>query len=165
MILLFWMLGTFVFSGLVIGIVRRNKGDDTIIQIGGWMFYGLIATFIAFQIVQAIDREYIGDDTEHYLYIYSLKNKSDVYGNFFLGSGTVSETEYYYFYYKSNYGYERHKLSTNDVSIVENDNTRPRIVERIRTYKGKYFKWEDKSTEKYIMYVPTGTIIRQFRTY
>lgn len=171
MILLAWIVGICMSIGLVIGIIRRNNRMDMwgenapVEQIFGWLFYGAVMTFIVFNSIKFSDREYTGDKTEHYMYIYSLKNKSDVAGSFFIGSGSISETEYYYFYYKSKYGFERHKLETHNVSIDETDDSRPRLVERIRTYKGKHFKWYDMSTNKYIMYVPKGTIIRQFRVY
>jgi len=153
-----------IVIGIIIGIVRKDHTDDSSEQISGWGLYGLILGALLSWGVWGFDSTYVHDTTEHYLYVYSLRNQEKTSGDFFLGSGTVEQTEYYYYYYKSNYGYERGKLPTSNVSIVET-NKRPEIVERCKVYKGKFFKWNNTSIDRYIMYVPKGTVIKQFRAY
>lgn len=160
-----WIFGILLSFGLLIGIIRRNKRyRDLSEQVVGWTIYGFILAVILMITITKIDREYQGESWDHYLYIYSLKNKSDIDGDFALGFGTIETVEYYYFYYKSEYGYERDKLPTNEVSIIESTK-RPEIKEVFSTYKGKHLKWGKQSKDKYIMYVPRGTVIKRFFVY
>ena len=96
-----------------------------------------------------------------YQEIVSIRQDSQVIGNFFLGSGSIDSIEYYYFYFKSGDGYELGKQPIKNTVIIERNNVSPHI-ERIKD------NWFSSSaiTEIYgksaKIYVPEGTILMNF---
>ena len=96
-----------------------------------------------------------------YQEIVSIRQDSQVIGNFFLGSGSIDSIGYYYFYFKSGDGYELGKQPIKNTVIIERNNVSPHI-ERIKD------NWFSSSaiTEIYgksaKIYVPEGTILMNF---
>lgn len=87
--------------------------------------------------------------------IYSLDSGTSVEGNFVLGSGSIESHITYYFYIKTERGFELQKITTEEMAIylVETNQKKPSIVE----------KKEKDSFEKYrVIYVPEGTIVKSF---
>jgi|TARA_R110000850_G_C9969713_1_gene465092 hypothetical protein len=106
------------------------------------------------------------DVEEHDWYIHSLGNDKYMKGDFFLGSGTIEDTDYYFFYVRTQKGMSRIKRRVNDCYIIETDSRRPEIVGLRTVYddEDKFFKvWFDDSILEYKIYVPKGTIIRDFK--
>lgn len=131
-------------------------------------------------------QQYIQDDTLHYceyrhphrvrlLYIssenmiVSLFQDREIEGSFstgfFIGSGHIGETEYYYIMKEVSEGvYTRGQVETLSTHIVESDLISPRVV-RLKykrlNRKGKYEFMGNEYT-RYLIIVPHETIIRQF---
>jgi len=116
--------------------------------------------------------------------IVSLKNDGAIYGDFFLGCGTINETEYYYYFKQNSNGrLEREQIVTWRVEIEETNTKKPCIaipylVQYVRKSEYKHPKlWfintEDETkvcsgetySRKRILYVPKGTIITNFKLY
>lgn len=165
------LLVTPFILGIVVGILRKEKSSEGVTaQIFGWMFYFGFFSIIFGALVFHIDANKSSVEYTHYLYIHSLKNKSEVSGDFFLGSGSIENKEYYYFYYKSSLGFKRDKVLVSETSIVETDDKNPEIVRGEQCYdQNTLIKWQCGEVEsqryKYIMYVPKGTIIKEFNVY
>lgn len=103
--------------------------------------------------------------SSHHCYIYSLGDKSNVEGSFFLGSGSVKEKEYYVFYSKDNIGYKYSKLETSSCRIQETDE-RPELIRNKSEFVDSNMNlWGiPKSPEAaWILKVPKGTIIRNYK--
>jgi hypothetical protein len=101
-------------------------------------------------------------------YIASIKNSDEIRGNFTLGCGTIKETEYYYYFYKTlNGGYARGKKNVGTTVIVEDDSKQPHIEVLTTSYESKsgWFKYNDQSEEEYKIIVPKGTIVSRFELY
>lgn len=165
-LVLLWVIGICILTGFTIGIIRRNEGDSQSDQFIGWGFYGVLLAIVLGISIPFISAEKIGTQEHHYMYVYSLKNQNDTEGSFFLGSGNIDQIEYYYYFYRGKYGYDRGKLPINNVSIVETDTRKPELTQVYNIYDTtNLLLWAPNPTEQYILYVPKNTIIRQFKAY
>ena len=116
--------------------------------------------------------------------IYYLQGNSEFSGSFFLGSGTISSSEYYYFYQDhGNSGAKvREEVPTRDTPIFEDNSREPvvrthmRVIDDVNTFwampqyllldREDYIGWTKGRRGKILGYeltVPEGTIIQEFR--
>lgn len=84
--------------------------------------------------------------------ILSIKQDNGVYGHFALGSGTVQDVQYYFYYYNTDKGIKLGKVKSDESYIIETDEYEPSV------YKIKE-KWEDAY---FNIYVPYDTVVREF---
>lgn len=101
--------------------------------------------------------------SEHYLYIYSIEDNSNVSGSFVLGSGSVNEKPVYTFYYKAKHGYKIGTVSA-DISYIKEIKglKTPEIIDECDVpIDGSFWKGF-KFNDRYIIMVPEGTIIKRF---
>jgi hypothetical protein len=123
--------------------------------------------FIIFFNIRFLDSK----TTESYkplCYIASIKNNNETSGNFTLGCGTIKETEYYHYFYKTlNGGYARGKKNVNRTVIIESDTQRPHVEVLTTSYKSKsgWFKYHDETQNDFKIVVPKGTIVTKFQLY
>lgn len=101
------------------------------------------------------------------LYIYSIKNQSAISGSFFLGSGNISSTEYYYTFYQDSDGaFRRWQIPAHDARIFMDTDNRPYISYQTIVYKPN--KWialfgpSSKIETLKDIHVPQNTIIQKF---
>jgi len=116
--------------------------------------------------------------------IASLRNDNQLHGEFFLGCGTISEYEYYFFFKENKNGrLEREKISVNCVEIEETDLKSPCLAvpykvrylnkSKMKNYRLWFINKENEEKvndyhdfhQKRILYVPKGTIITNFKLY
>lgn len=102
--------------------------------------FGLIALSfflgIIFSVGNAFDYEFSNEPTlKETTEITSLDDKYSIKGNFFLGSGTVSSVEYYYFIKDTDKGKITDKIPQKEAYITEDNSQKPRIEEY--AYKGE----------------------------
>jgi len=128
----------------------------------------IMTSLLLIVVIQTID----GKSTESYkptINIASLKNDGVVSGNFTLGCGSIKETEYYFYFYKTiNGGYARGKKPVNETIIVEDDSQRPHIEVLRVSYtsrSGLVKKYHDSEENDYKIIVPKGTILNKFQLY
>jgi hypothetical protein len=96
--------------------------------------------------------------------IVSLNNQSTLSGSFILGSGTISNREYYFMFAKnSEGGFYRYTVPSNRSTIFEIDGSDSR-VETFSPVMGDTLKWFafPIGPSNYNIYVPKGTVIQQF---
>lgn len=99
-------------------------------------------------------RVYKRDSFRNYITeIISLERDSEVSGSFFLGSGTVKEEQYYYFYVPTNRGYKLDSKRCKETYIVEDDTITPCLYSCKEA--GSY-------SEYYQLYVPTNTVVKEY---
>lgn len=130
----------------------------------------MISVFVA--IIVLFNLRFLeSNSTESYkpiCYIASIKNSDEIKGNFTLGCGTIKETEYYYYFYKTlNGGYARGKKNVNKTVIVEDGSQQPHIEALTTFYVSKtgWFKYHDEEENDYKIIVPKGTIVTKFELY
>lgn len=100
--------------------------------------------------------------------IISIRNNDITSGNFTLGCGSIKQTEYYFYFYKTlNGGYARGKKDVNRTVIVEDNTKHPHIEILKTTYESKsgWFKFRGQEEEDYKIVVPKGTILNKFQLY
>ena len=74
--------------------------DKFLVTIIGMPMVSILGAFIIFFNIRFLD----SNTTQSYkptCYIASIKNTNDLRGSFTLGCGTIKETEYYYYFYKT----------------------------------------------------------------
>lgn len=104
-------------------------------------------------------------ETKHVNYIYSLQDNSNVNGTFILGGGSVKEEPVYTYYIKTNAGYMLTNIKSELCAIQESDKIKHSIVTRKNVFiNNNLRRWliEPRATPEHIVYVPNGTIIRNF---
>lgn len=174
----YFILGVICFIISFIAIYKHfKKGYDGKINLSSYinligmsttlsLFLGWIGAMIVGGITLGIYSSNIEhrDYEKHYLYITSVNRGNDIEGDFFLGSGTIKEKSYYYFYYKSKYGYKLDKVDADNSYIVETDEGKPRITKVKTKYNQDHFiKITYGGFKRYIIYVPKNTIVRDFK--
>ena len=106
---------------------------------------------------------------EQYRELVSIKDgtRKESYG--FLTMYSNSERDVYSYYYMTeNGGYKRETIEDYNVTIFEEDNCTPRITKVTITYFYQYgflgIKWNEieRTEEEYNIYVPKGSIVREF---
>ncbi|MBE7649149.1 hypothetical protein [Tenacibaculum finnmarkense] len=120
---------------------------------------------IPFAIHQKFARGIEYEEEEHQWYIKSLGNDKYVNGNFFVGSGTIDETDYYFFYVNTSNGYQKLKILVSQTYIIETDKRTPEYVKVYSNYNDEEIFWKvlfrDEKFNR--LYVPEHTIIRDFK--
>ena len=124
--------------------------------LGTKIFFIFCITFLLFMILPLVC-----DDIKvvQSVKIYSLYNNSEIKGKFILGSGSINQEEYYYFFTKKDNAYYKEKVS-NKTGIIETDKT-PKLEETTiypKIWYGQLFE-----IRQYKLYVPKGTIIKEFK--
>ena len=102
---------------------------------------------------------------KHWHYIESLGNDKYLNGSFFIGSGSIDETDYYFFFIETKHGHKRIKLKVDYTYIIETDAKNPEWV-KVYTHYGdedSFWKVWSHDFEHNKLYVPSGTIIRDFK--
>lgn len=97
------------------------------------------------------------------VYINSINRGSEMNGNFFLGSGSIDTKQYYFYYYKSTYGYKLSKIEAYNTYIVETNDMKPQIVKTYKDYDDGFISLKDGNVSiRNIIYVPKNTIVKDF---
>lgn len=94
--------------------------------------------------------EYQTPSSTHIVDIMSISRGSSVEGHFTLGSGTIEETSYYFYYYETDKGIKLGKVEADDTYIVETSEFIPSIYE---------VKEANTFSTYNILYVPIGTVM------
>ena len=155
--------------GAIIGaIVGRRK--DAWDSIACWTLYGATLGFviIAFVSIYVCENNNLSRRVVSTKYIYSLQDNSLTKGTFFLGGGSINEHLVYSYYEKGNYGYRLGYTYADEVEIIESNSvprvekSRPIIIRKKPFYKNMIWIMTPPSRDRTTIYVPVGTIIRNF---
>lgn len=138
--------------------------------------WGLLALFLAFLILMipcgVIENHLVNDPKakveETVIDIYALKDNTQGYGNFFLGTGTYKEDPVYYYVAKDKFGKKVEHLSLEDNDIYVNDDVpkgeQPTLIVYKYTpsswIKNHFFLYPEKTI--YVFNIPKGSITSEF---
>lgn len=97
--------------------------------------------------------------------IVSLVNLQQTEGSFVLGTGSIEGVEYYFYMCKYDNGsFERKKINVSRTLVYETNQTKPMITCNSKRIKKNFFFYPTYiSTYDFKIYVPVGTIIKEFR--
>lgn len=163
-----WLiLGVIVCSIIIIGIFRDRYND-----LLDKFFFSFLTLLLSFVIsilvlvgVSAIvsccaDINYnIISDTK----IIALKDNQNVSGNFYIMGGYVNEDLYYYYAVETEFGYKTEKIKAENAYIKYTDGET-----HIERYDGEFansgvnFLAMPMCDDRYIIYVPDGTVTNEF---
>lgn len=142
---------------LVAGLLIHNRGNDLLDYDGqGWLIVGIVFGLVALVSTIVFSSEYpfyVSSYEKHVVDIMSISRGDGVTGSFCLGSGTVKDVQYYFYYYNTERGILLGKVECDKSYIVEDDQYRPSIYE---------IKEPNRLDLYYRVYVPTGTIITTY---
>lgn len=96
--------------------------------------------------------------------ISALKDKSNMSGEFFLGSGYISNNQYYFYIEDTSKGKRMRKIPVDEAYINENDEN-PRLEIYVGQFTGKFarFMYGDRNAEEeYLFFVPENTVTTDF---
>ena len=148
---------------IITGIILSKMREGTLTTLLGIFIYAtfFIGPIIFFQFYTYDDYHKI---EKHDWYIESLGNDKSLNGSFFLGSGSVNEIDYYYFYVNTTDGLSRLRRRVSKTYIIETDDRKPELVIIYDHYDDddKFWTVADDTELHYRLYVPKGTIIRDF---
>jgi len=85
--------------------------------------------------------------------ILSISRESEVEGRFVLGSGSIKETQYYFYYYETNMGVKLGKIDASKTYIIETSEYEPCIYDT---------KIGDSFEQYYTLYVPYNTLVTNY---
>jgi len=101
--------------------------------------------------------------------IYSLRQKDEISGSFFLGSGSINSSEYYKFFKDRKGGLIKSSVLSSKTIIYEDENNTPYLLNKFkirkRIYSGKIFPkrrveiFTNSNPYEYELHVPENTII------
>lgn len=130
------------------------------------LFFGL---FTVLTVIGIESGELKLDHEERAYEIVSLKSKSEISGSFFLGTGSIDDREYYYTFAEVEEDrYKRVTIPSDNSIIEETDEKTPHVTKKYYVRDGVDWivpEWIDKgevSKVEYNIYVPKGTIIKEF---
>lgn len=156
-----------LFGGLIILIHRYNLDIES--SVLGSMSASLII-LVMFGIMGSIDLKYEKSKTFGITYINSLALRSSISGDFFLGTGTIDEENYYYFMTNNPLGYRISKIEITDRVYVREDGDKKPFIEftkyeitKINWFGRIFFKKSLYRKEgETIIHVPKNTIIKTY---
>lgn len=165
--LVLWIVFLPIFYYGIVFYHRKEFHLKVNVDIGGFLFlFWLILCITVPGVIHSNFSKKISYEKEvHKWYIESLGNDKYMEGYFFLGNGYVMEKDYYFFYVNTSNGYQRLKIPVESTYLIETDERRPEYVQIYRDYNDDKSFWKVfPDCEKYNkLYVPKGTIIRDFK--
>ncbi len=137
----------------------------------------ILASVTAFSVgalVGAQEKQWVLEETEEIIKLVSLRDQQGgAAGRFMLGTGTIGNADYYYFYKEVGDGYQADKVRVgNNATIFERKSEaekQPGSELKIRriTFKLKYSSWfyfsfPPNSTVEYQFFIPQGSLKKSF---
>jgi len=145
------VLGFFVFWFLILYKMKDDVDDRVACAI--------IMTIFSTLIIMAVLNIYSKKKKTFLIEkIYSIINRSEISGSFTLGSGTINEKEYYYYFTKYKGVYYREKVSAK-TGIIEDNSRHPCII-KITVTPQCLFSCNKEYKQ---IIVPENTIIKSFK--
>lgn len=132
---------------------KKNRAKHRAKLVGVWMAAALLTATLITGGCHCC-RVYKRDSFQNYVTeIISLERDSEISGSFFLGSGSVKEEQYYYFYIPTDRGYKLDSKKCKETYIVEDDTITPCLYS---------CKDAGSYSEYYQLYVPTNTVVKEY---
>lgn len=148
-----------IFAWWITGQDEDDRGIYAFIA-GGLGFFGGI--FLAFLIGITAPKEWVIVEIAK---LASLRDDEGVSGRFFLGSGSIGTTQYYFFYKEVELGYRPGKVAAEYDNVLITEKERPDGELAVYKYRPiGFWKWIALNEEltKFEFSIPTGTLKRGF---
>ena len=145
--------------------VKKGVGFGIVASFGIIVIESLVfSLFLPFVELGGYTKETHRDSQE--MEIFSIKNVDSVSGSFFLGSGYIGGSEFYYTFIKdSRGGYNRWSVNSNYATLFMSD-AKPKVSwQVVHSAWPKWFcPWSPDFTQNttYDIIVPVGTIIEKY---
>lgn len=167
------LMMVFAIVGLLIGSYEFKDSRDRGFNTGISFFIGAVVGFFVSLVLSQLlapPNEWVATKVE----LVSLRNIDSVDGHFFLGCGSIGDTQYYSYYQKVGKGYRPERMEfAKNITIFE-DTQAPCIITRslrmpAHNSFSKLFPWicilgNPNKTEvsKIEIHIPPGTLRRNF---
>jgi len=162
-----FIIGVTLIYWITFIILWRKACDEAIDWVFNIFLNLLLSVFLMFGTL-SLDVKEQRINYEYYCKIQSLKNSNDIQGSFVLGTGSVEQVEYYYYYFKDINGYFRRGKKQVENTVIEERGGTPHIerkyIKRV-SITGIVKSYKDQPSEEYKIVVPKGTVINKFEVY
>lgn len=110
----------------------------------------------------AVPKHWTGPETSQ---LVGLRNSEGISGNFFLGTGSIDSTQYYFFYKEAGQAYQPGKIEVGDNVVIFEDKREGGEL-KVYTYgfMSKSFEWVavDWQSHRYEFFIPDGSLKKNF---
>lgn len=96
------------------------------------------------------------------VHIVSIQDDTAINARFSLGSGYIDEELQYYFYRVVGDSYRSGHVSQDNTYIHETNDVMPSVLSCHRILRANWWHWDRLGHWRYDIYVPPGTIIKEF---
>ena len=110
----------------------------------------------------AVPKHWTGPDTAK---LVSLRDGDGISGHFFLGTGSIGTTQYYFFYKEAGQGYQPGKVTvTGNVMVFEEKRQGGELKAYTYQFVNSSFGWiaMDWQSQKYEFVIPEGSLKKNF---
>lgn len=161
-----YTLAIFAALGIIIGFILGKRDDTPFLGGFGGLVVGILVGLLMTLIFSIFFPHYEVSNKHN---IIAMKDGSSIYGSMFLGSGTINEKQYYFYYEKEADGaITQHKLLVNCSKIFEDSPDSTGWVE-LHYFKTKepYNNWAGCGGEREFdhaeIHVPKGSVVREYK--
>ena len=121
-----------------------------------------LGILLALAIGLVVPSQWAGPETTN---LVSLRNSDGISGHFFLGTGSIGNTQYYFFYKEAGQGYKPGKVEVaNNVIVFEDKREDGQLKTYTRQFINPLFKWIaiDRLKHRYEFIIPEGSLKKNF---
>ena len=161
----FIVFGVVVLIGAIEAIIQKDWSYAVGATCIGILVFGLTSLFSVAAFEDVAEKEFYEIESTE---IYSVGIHDVTSGSFTLGCGSVNTEFVYTFYEKDSEGnYKLSYISCDKTTICETNNKKPCVVlyksKLVRSsYMWSYGACQLSTDEKYVIYVPEGSVVQQF---
>lgn len=159
------IIGLLIIIGLSIYFTRRNEDWDWGLIMLPIVFMGTLFFVATAMVSNCFRDEILRQDFSQE--IVSIRNSSATSGSFLLGSGNISNTEYYFMFTKDEDGaFVRKQVPTKNSRLFLTNDQKPHIFWQKISYRPKLW-WAvvgliEPEYTKFDIIVPENTIVQKF---
>jgi hypothetical protein len=144
---------------LVIALIAGNIIEGSYYG-GEWMAFIPITVWVILLIISIVlNTNHCSIIEKTKISLYSGNNGNEVSGSFFLGSGTVKETDYVYYWTKDESNIlEKNKIQMDNSKFIEDGNQYLEVISE-RCTSNFYL---DATSNKYLFHVPENSVAQMY---
>ena len=150
---------------------NQDNDLDAGIFIGSFIGINLVGLGLGFLLtllfgIIAVDCPQIPCGEPQKVELVAMKDNSTINGNFFLGSGSINEDQYYFYLEQTNKGIQKKKVKADHntyLNYIENDDTPYLLIQKTRCENDIIYALSHKCYDvEYYFYIPDGSITNEF---
>jgi hypothetical protein len=162
-IILLALLIALVWSGIyVFAICNDGLGDFFVAWLASSLGALLLSCFLCYIIGLFFDEHYVAQETKQ---LAAVANSYGSSGSFFIGCGSIDQTQYYFYMEKTAEGYKPQRLEVEDnIIIKESAKESPKLIKSIYEFNKEwaYLIAMPHGDDKYTFIIPKGSIKNNF---